>query len=170
MKSDATHLLFWDGDNFPTRPGWIKMMLDTGHDIIGGAVVQKKPGNKDFAMQLVVGEDRLLHVDKGCVKAFSVGTGFLMISRAVLVRMMKRYIETWYIRPDGIEWNLFAGTVYDHAHSAEDYEFCRKARLMGETIHILPDIDFTHVGQSSYSGSFSQTVLAASDKTPACSP
>ncbi len=166
MKSDATHLLFWDGDNVPTKPGWIKLLLDTGHDIVGGAVVQKNGTGKDFAMQLVTGEDCKVKVDNGCIRAFSLGTGFMMISRRALVRMMIEYIDQWYVRPEGVEWNLFSGTVHNRVHCAEDYEFCRKWRMMGEYVYILPDIDFTHVGLKSYEGSFSKTVLASEEKAP----
>jgi len=73
--------------------------------------------------------------------------------------MMKENMDKWYLSHRGAEWNLFSGTVSDHVHCAEDYEFCRKWRIMGGSCYILPEIDFEHIGAHKYSGSFKKSVF-----------
>ncbi len=161
MLSDATHMLFWDADNIPTKPGWVSKLIESGHGVVGGAVVQKDGTGKRFAMQLVTDATRAVNVRSGCIESWSLGTGFMLISREAIEEMMSANMSEWYVTPGGPEWNLFSGRVHGRVHHAEDYEFCHKWRELGHRPFILPDIDFVHVGLKAYDGSFSKTVLSS---------
>ncbi len=161
LASDCTHLLWWDRDNFPIGRGAVLKLLETGHDVVGGAVPLKDGSGKLFACQLGLDPgDYAIATDGFCLPAVHVGTGFLLVSRKAIVKLATlTHEQTFYVSgmPDSLnraEWFLFADAVRDRKHLSEDWEFCRKWTDAGGKVYLRPDIDFVHVGEHQYVGSF----------------
>lgn len=164
LRSDCTHLLFWDTDNFPTRTGWAKVLLDTGHDFVGGPVVLKDGSGTKFAMQFD-GHGKLdLPVVNGCIAVRSLGTGFVMLSRKAIIKMIIAnhpkayyYAGAWMNGAGRAEWALYQNTVRNKERLTEDYEVCQKWRDIGGTVYMHPEMEFVHVGRMFFHGSFWDT-------------
>ncbi len=164
LHSDASHLLFWDRDNYPTEPGAILKLLETGHDVVGGAVPLKDGTGTRFAFQLGLhAGEHAVEMNGHSLAATHVGTGFLLVSRHAVVKLATAlHKEAFYVSgmEDSVnraEWFLFADAVRDQKHLSEDWEFCRKWHDIGGTVYMRPDIDFFHVGEHPYHGSFDKT-------------
>ncbi len=161
LASDSTHLLFWDRDNYPTAQGAVLKLLETGHDVVGGAVPLKDPGGMLFACQVGLAPgDHTLEMTDGCIPARHVGTGFLLVSRKAIIKMATRlhdsafYVSGMNDSINRAEWFLFADAVREQKHLSEDWEFCRKWIDVGGSVWLRTDIDFLHIGAYAYFGSF----------------
>lgn len=165
LKSDATHMLMWDTDNFPVpeHAGAVKKLLETGHDVVGGAIVLKDGKGNKFAMRFG-GEGYMeLTAVNDCIPVDMIGTAFLMVSRKAIIKLIRAMPETYYRagrwmddsgRP---EWHLFADAVRDKDHLSEDFEFCKRWKDIGGELYIHPDLEFIHYGDYPFTGSFSKT-------------
>lgn len=163
LLSTCSHMLMWDTDNYPMRPGWVKGLLETGHDVVGGAVVLKDGKGDKFAMRFGQTGDLELEAVNGCLPVDMIGTGFMMVSRKAIIKMIAKMPETLYLagrwmdNPGRAEWHLFADVVRNHDHLSEDFEFCARWKDIGGKIYVQPDINFVHEGECPFTGSFSET-------------
>jgi hypothetical protein len=165
LLSDCSHMLMWDTDNFPTVPGFCAELLASGHDVVGGAVVLKDGKGDKFALRFGQTGPAELKVENGCIPVEMLGTGFLMVSRKAILKMIARYPETyyragrWMEKAGRAEWHLFADAVVNQDHLSEDFEFCRRWKAIGGSIWLRPDMDFIHYGEYPFQGSFMKTFV-----------
>lgn len=166
LASSATHCLFWDTDNFPTKVGWAGELMASKHDLVGGAVVLKDGKGDKFNVRFGATGEFQLEVVNGCIPMTVVGTGFLMVTREAVMKMCLALHHTayyragrWMDKPGRPEWALFADVVRNRDHLSEDYEFCERWRDLGGKVYLHPDIDFVHIGEQPYEGSFRKTFL-----------
>lgn len=174
----ATHLFFIDSD-IGFTPEQVTRLLRAGKDIVAG-IYPLKTERWDAAARarLEAGEGvetaGLLYVGEPCegparreedgfVTADYAGTGFMLIQRHVIERMIAAYPETRY-RHAFILSNLAGETGYNHAlfdtmidpdteaYLSEDYTFCRRWRLLGGTIWLDLRSSLTHVGAHDFRG------------------
>ena len=163
MASQATHLLFWDSDIIPSESGFIKKLLDTGLPLVGGAA----PFKNETGHVVCVPDNAFMTVDgrfdapmvNGCVEVKCIGTGIMMITRDVIGRMSEAHPDLKYrCHVPGVidrwEFALFQDSVRDYDRLSEDWNFCIRWRDMGEHVYVHPDLEFEHIGEKSYQGSF----------------
>lgn len=163
LASQATHLLFWDSDIVPTETGFIKKLLDTHLPFVAGAAPFK---NDTGHVVCVLDEAHLeatgqyaMPMSNGCVEVKCAGTGIMLLARSTLVRMVKAHMDKLYVSyVPGIvhraEWALFQDRVRDRDRLSEDWELCQRWRDMGERVYVHPDLEFEHIGERAYTGSF----------------
>jgi len=100
-------------------------------------------------------------VINGLIEVLDAGTGFMLIKRGVLERLIKEYPETRYIRdmtslnPDGsidrttdTQYAIFDGSIDEVSgrYLSEDYTFCRRWQKIGGKIWTDPEVVLNHVG------------------------
>lgn len=174
--SDATHLLFIDADiGFPAEAP--ARLLAAGKDVVAGAypireyfwdkttqenMLHGEP--QDTASLRYVGETEAMHQtwEKGpMVKTHYAGTGFMLISRGALERMVKAYPETAYRRIDAANgetgspaYALFDGSIDPETgtYQSEDFTFCRRWRDIGGEVWLDTSINLTHAGRAAFHG------------------
>lgn len=178
LKSDATHLLFFDADQGMAGQDIIDM-LDLDLDVVGAPVPMKsiewaavreaalhhEPdidlAGPRFAFNLIEGEDGM-DVVNGCIEVAAVGTGCMLIKREVIERMIAEHPETMYVS-DGKEdfgqpMHALFDTVIDHSkplaprYLSEDYTFCQRWRAMGGKVHLYLRPKVTHQGSYTFKG------------------
>jgi hypothetical protein len=174
-----THLLFIDAD-LAFDPKVVPRYLAADKDIVAGiypikhldmAAVRNLPpgapiqGVLNYAVKVCDGEQP---TPDGFIRAEYAATGFMLIKRQVLERMVAHYPELKYrdmfarvassepARDD----NLYAlfDTSLDRERGQylpEDYTFCNRWRAMGGEIWVDVLSKFTHIGQFAYEGDFS---------------
>ncbi len=158
LKSDATHMLWWDSDIAPKRPGYVREMLATGHDIVAGAYPFKN-GTGHVVCNLWP-EDYTgnLEVRGGCLNVRDAGTGFMLVSRASVLAMMRQYPDRMYLSSAGEnrgepEWTLYNGEVVDREYLSEDYLMCHLWQDMGGIVCVYIEAEFRHWGMHGFEGS-----------------
>lgn len=107
----------------------------------------------------------------GLMEMRMVPTGFLRITRDVLVRMVERYPERAYREtalPGGKAWALFFNELrVDSDHPAEgglldlwgeDFAFCRLWTDMGGKIYADTLLEFQHIGKHAFKGCYAEHI------------
>ena len=164
MRSDCSHLFFIDSDH-----GWsleaIMRVLKADVEIVG-ATYPMKNGWDQYAGTVYTDQYGNPEVDKetGLIRAHSVPTGFMKISRSVFEKMKKEMPGNWYFDTDenGITrkfWDYFGHVTNHHVKLGEDISFCRRWEMIGGELWIEPRCDIQHCGQKIWEGNFHEYLL-----------
>ncbi len=156
-----THLLCVDND-VSWKEGTIERMIQHPVDLVGGAYpkrsdnegypVRTNPKHRQF-IDPVTREPR----DDGLLLVDGVPTGFLMMSRNCLNRMVEAHKDQWYVDqrlPGGKAWNVFEFAVRNNQRVTEDFYFCEKWQAIGGDVWCDPHLTLHHHGGKTYSGGF----------------
>lgn len=101
-----------------------------------------------------------VEVDKGAIKVYDAGTGFMLIKREVFEKLISAYPELKYIDDTGglqgeeLNWTYAFFNSYvepdKHRFLSEDYGFCRYLQEIGGSIWTDPSIEMLHLGRMRY--------------------
>ena len=161
LKSNATHLLFWDVDIAPLEPAIVRRMLDTGHEIIGGACPFR--GDTGAVVCNITPADKARKLidtdDTGSAVVNEVGTGFLLMARTALIALCEAHPELLYFAdlPGAYGepmWALFDTVIQDRRFLSEDYFFCKLWRDLGGHVRVFVPFEAEHWGKKGFRGSF----------------
>jgi hypothetical protein len=171
----ATHLLFIDAD-IGFRAEQVFALIEAERDVVS-AVYPMKIVNWDRIQAQTAAGRRLVPsatmsyavefldpaaitpVD-GLAQVRYVGTGFMLIRRAVFTHLAAHYPQLKYRgfgtpKPDDIERHGFFESMIDPStgsYLSEDYAFCKRWRDIGGEIWINLDSRLTHVGSIAFDG------------------
>jgi hypothetical protein len=180
----TTHLLFIDAD-IAFEPDQFFRLLDFGADMTAAAYPTKKvdwdkarvlsqTGVKDLkssALSYVVEftDPKKIEMKNGFGRVKYAGTGFLMIAREALLKMIAKYPELKY-SGQHLAQDPFKGSEFRYAlfncfiepetgvYLSEDYSFCRRWTDMGGEIWMDLQSKLTHVGPMSFVGNFATQI------------
>jgi len=174
LQTPATHLMFIDADiNFKAED--VFKMISYDKDIVTGAYPTKTinwenmSGKKDMSIKglqqnsvrYASGTSSAAKTEEGLLEVVDGATGFMLIKREVIEKMIKHYPETRYI-PEVYDepsqkgmpkYALFDTMIEDGRYLSEDYTFCRRWQNMGGKIYVDPTIILDHVGTYTFKGS-----------------
>lgn len=176
-NADATHLMFIDAD-IGFTPDQVGRMLRFDQDVVAGMYPLKIVDDGDQAMRrFAEGEPMetaqlrylgaflapdLRREADGFVTAEFAGTGFMLIKRRALERMIDAYPQLRFnavhdrARPveSPNQYALFDGMIDpDSGHYlSEDYTFCRRWRDIGGEVWLDTRSRLTHVGSRDFTG------------------
>jgi len=173
LTTPATHLMFIDADiNFNASD--VFKMITANKDIITGAYPTKTINWENMSRK---GKTEIEELQKNSIRYASGlkdskrtldglyevqdgATGFMLIKREVIEKMIKHYPETRYM-PEvfddasqvGVEkYALFDTMIENGRYLSEDYTFCRRWQNMGGKIYVDPSIVLDHVGTYTFKG------------------
>ena len=172
----ATHLLFVDAD-IGFAPEHVFRLLDFDVDVAAASYPLKTMEWDEAAVARarageLVSTAPLRYVGRalegeaagrrgGFVRAEYVGTGFLLIRRAVFARLREGFPELWYEAPHGGDRSV-AGPYHaafdcmidpeTRQYLAEDYGFCRRWRGIGGEIWLDVESVLSHTGAFEFVG------------------
>lgn len=174
----ATHILFIDADiGFP--PSQVFRLLDADKDVIAAVCPLKKidwekvraAAKADVAdlqaqgigyvVRFLPTPDKSVEVEDGFAKVAYGGTGFLMIKREAMQRLVDGYPQLRAKMGDmadslAPEATMIFDTMIEPEtgqYLSEDYAFCRRWRDLGGDIWADFSARLTHVGHAAYTGS-----------------
>ena len=189
LNSDYTHLLFIDADiEFQVED--ILKLYAHDKDVVVGAYPKKgvawqrikenmqasqndgkEFSDKDIAafgsdyainFKFVDREAKSVAVENGLVKLHDAGTGFMMIKREAILKLIKAYPELKYnndvqINNSQVDQHFYAlfDTMIDpvdRRYLSEDYTFCRRWQEIGGDIWLDPSISLNHYGHFCFQG------------------
>ena len=165
LCTTATHLLQWDADIECLDPTAVRKMVETKHDVVGGAYPWRDGSGRVVANPLPeTMRDRMIDVDPAtkCLRVSEVGTGFLLTSRKMLVDLCAKHPETMYqadIEPyvGAPMWALFDAHLEmrengRRRYASEDWRFCQLAREAGYGVFVYYPPVFRHWGKTAHQG------------------
>ena len=187
LSSDYTHLIFVDADIEFKVEDLLKLYVHD-KDVIVGAYPKKgvnwdhirtgvrtdpnKPltGDQvaalgsDYALNFKFSnkENKTVSVKSGLIELHDAGTGFMLIKRDVILKMIENYPELKYnndVQMGGVDlkdnfYALFDTMIdpIDRRYLSEDYTFCRRWQAMGGEIWLDPSISLNHYGSFCFRG------------------
>jgi hypothetical protein len=156
LKSDCTHLLFIDSD-LVFSADQIMRLVEHDKDVVGGYYPKKQEGSVEWVCNCTLpfqpaGAD-------GLQPLRYLGTGFLMVKRAVFEQMIAALGDKIAYRPDPrpteTEWDFWAvGPHTDAAghtrYLSEDWFFCQRWLDLGGQVWGDTRVILRHIGTASY--------------------
>jgi len=200
LNSDYTHLVFVDADIEFQVEDLLKLYVHD-KDIAVGAYPKKgvnwshiKEGilmdpsrqhtnqqigalGSDYAINFKFQnrETKTVAVENGLIKLHDAGTGFMMIKRETILKMIEKYPELKYnndVQMGGVDlkdnfYALFDTMIdpIDKRYLSEDYTFCRRWQAMGGDIWLDPSISLNHYGSFCFQGN-PEMIIQFNNDTP----
>lgn len=161
LKTDATDMLFIDSDVIVTPDDVLRLLCQhTGRDVTAG-MYPRRASDKKFFLDVHYDDNGDLEFDGSLMRANRVGTGFMMISRSIIEKMVANHPEWKYENKDGngTVSALFDFAVKDGKFVGEDYLFCDRVRDIGGTIWVDVDISLPHIGTEAFTNNFREEVV-----------
>lgn len=161
LKSEATHLLWWDADVECVDPTVVRTMLESGHDVVCGAYPFKDTTGR-VVMNLWDADVQRFEGGAAVPEWLEVehaGTGFMLVSRRVLVDLMARHPELLHLSMSRDDdrgaplWAIYDTAIVDMVYLSEDYFFCRLVHDAGGKVWVYTPARFRHYGVAGYEGS-----------------
>jgi hypothetical protein len=135
LKTDCTHLLWVDSD-IGWGAGDAVRLLETGKDFIGGCYARKNAA-RDLPVVLTGNREGALY------EATHVPTGFLLVSRSTIERMIEAFPELRY-DDAGTKSTLTALFLQQLGEGTEDLAFCRRWRQIGGQVWLHSGVVLPH--------------------------
>lgn len=103
-----------------------------------------------------------INVENGLIKVKHMATGFMMMKRETLTKMMMAFPSTKYVDDVGFlkaEENKYAYALFDCGveeghYMSEDWLFCNRWRKMGGEVFYDIHVCLTHTGPEDFQGAF----------------
>jgi len=179
----ATHLLFIDSD-IGFAPHDVFRLLDLDKDMAAAVcplkhidwekaraaakaeVADLQAASIGYVVRFLPTADKSVQVDNGFAKVAYAGTGFLMIARSAVQRIVDAHPELRAKMGDmadalAPEATMIFDTMVEPEtgqYLSEDYAFCRRWRALGGEIWADFQARLTHVGHAAYTGSLMQAL------------
>ena len=175
-----THIMFIDAD-ITFNPASILRMVQSDKDVVGGCYPHKsinwdqikKLGDVEnleakshtYVVNILQLEGNKIQVTNGFIPVSYVGTGFMMIKRGVVEKMVEKFPETKYINDvRGYDRGNNSETFYalfdcfidpiSKRYLSEDFAFCQRWLNMSGEIWADITCDLVHTGSYEFKGSF----------------
>ena len=169
LESQCTHLFFVDSD-IEFQPQDVLRALAYDKDIMAAAYPKKAlPIQYAINFKFTDQERRKIRVENGAVEVLDASTGFFMVKRRVVEKMMQSYPELHYRNDSNIDpkFNQYCYSFFDTIHDpddnrylSEDYTFCRRWQKLGGEIWLDPNTKLNHVGSYTFEGDVSKIINA----------
>lgn len=192
---DMTHAFFIDSD-ITWNPVDVLKLIAADEELIGGIYPLKRymwenimpdkiseimkrhkleynkniPEHEFLCQNLIKYNLNILPTEKRVVdnklEIYTMATGFMMIKRSCIEKMMEKFPQSKYTDDCGYlkgDENKFAYALFDcgvvnDRYFSEDWLFCHRWREIGGHVYIDVTIDLYHTGQEDYKGRFLSTL------------
>ncbi len=176
MAGPYDKLLFIDGDIKWEPEAVLRLLAATQCDgvEVAGGVYPKKCLPPEFPLNFMPGAERGLcqHAETGYIEIKDAPTGFLMVKRSAIERMMAAYPDRkCTFRSDGppaelaFEYALFDCFIDNGRYVSEDFGFSRLWERIGGQVWMDPEIKLSHFGEYEYRAEISDRLVASDEST-----
>lgn len=168
LRSGCDSLLFIDAD-MGWSPADVMRLLAWSADwdkaVVGIAGVRRSDP-PSFCVNFLggLGDGVEMCPKTGCVSVRHIGTGFLLIRREAIERLVRLHPELAYDemdregKPLGVHHSLFDTETRDRRSFSEDYHFCDLWRQAGGKVWVDPNVALQHIGTKAYTGALSSVL------------
>jgi hypothetical protein len=187
LSSDYTHLMFVDADIEFKTEDLLKLYAHDKDVVVGAypkkgvnwnhikAAIAADPSKNltpqqvgalgsDYAINFKFAdrETKSVSVENGLIKLHDAGTGFMMIKREAIMKLIEAYPDIKYnndVQMGSVDlkdnfYALFDTMIdpKDRRYLSEDYTFCRRWQDIGGEIWLDPSISLNHYGSFCFQG------------------
>jgi len=173
LESDCSHLMFIDADIEFQSEDLLRMMA-YDKPIMAAAYPKKAlPIQYAINFKFINQEKKQIRIENGAVEVLDASTGFFLVKREVVEKMMQAYPELHYRNDSNIDekFNKYCYSFFDTIHDpednrylSEDYTFCRRWQKLGGEIWLDPNTKLNHVGTHSFEGDVTKIISQSSSK------
>jgi len=178
---EFTHIMFIDADIGFDYEDVIKLLWHDKDIVTGSYPIKKINWNKveqlvnektpteklmtkslRYVVNPVQDKRGTVVVDNGAMNIYDAGTGFMLIKREVIEKMIKEYPhlkfkdDTGSLSREEMNWTYaFFNSYIDNETGrflSEDYGFCRYWQDIGGSVWVDPTIDMLHLGRMKFEG------------------
>lgn len=167
LESQCTHLMFIDAD-IEFQPEDFIRALAFDHPIMAAAYPKKcLPVQYAINFKFKDPQTRQLRIENGAVEVLDASTGFFLVKRETIEKMIQAYPELHYRNDSNIDekFNKYCYALFDtildpedNRYLSEDYTFCRRWQKLGGEIWIDPNTKLNHVGSYTFEGDISKII------------
>jgi len=177
LDSDCTHLMFIDAD-IEFQAESLLRALAYDKDVIAGAYPKKALDKEDIVkgglgaqyainFKFTDAERKQVRVEHGLAEVLDASTGFFMVKRETIEKMIGSYPELHYRNDSNIDpklnkhcYNLWDVRLdpKDNRLLSEDYSFCRRWQELGGEIWLDLNTRLNHVGSYTFEGDISKII------------
>ena len=171
LESDCSHLMFIDADIEFQADDLLRMMA-YDKPIMAAAYPKKAlPIQYAINFKFINQEKKQIRIENGAVEVLDASTGFFLVKREVVEKMMQAYPELHYRNDSNIDekFNKYCYSFFDTIHDpednrylSEDYTFCRRWQKLGGEIWLDPNTKLNHVGTHSFEGDVTNIISQGS--------
>lgn len=158
LESDCTHLMFIDGDMAWPKDA-VRKLIETKKDLVAAAGVRKSlPVSFCTNLEITDGKATFC-ATTNCIRVNEVGTGFMLITKRVVDRLVGAAPNRWYYENSTNKSSTKIYILFENQFDeetkdnwSEDYAFCRNWRKLGGEVWVDPSIALGHYGKYNYEG------------------
>lgn len=161
LKADATDMLFIDSDVVIQPDDVLRLLAQhTGRDVTTG-IYPRRAKDKRFFLDMHFDEAGNFVFDGSLMQVKRIGTGFMMISREIIERMIAAHPEWQYENKEGngTVAGVFDFSIKDGKFIGEDYLFCDRVAEIGGKVWLDVEICLPHIGTEAFTNNFRDEVL-----------
>jgi hypothetical protein len=193
---DMTHILFIDSDITWEPADVLKLLIDNKElcggiypikkyfwDRLKGENLKQILAKKDLPYNKMYSEEQIIYqnllqynfnylqgsnvrIENNCMEVYTLATGFMMIQRSCIEKLIEAHPETKYVDDCGFlhgDENKYAYALFDCAivnthYFSEDWLFCHRWKNIGGKIYADVSINLWHTGQEDYQGRLISTL------------
>ena len=162
LQSDCTDLLFIDADVIVKAEDVMRLLAQSTDKDVAAGLYPRRALDKNFFVDIPHDENGDMIFDGSMLKVNRIGTGFMMIKRYVLEKLIKDHPEWIYeTKPDegGNAYAVFDFDIINGKYTGEDYLFCDRVREAGFEVWVDVEISLPHVGQEEFTRNFVEDVI-----------
>ena len=162
LQSDCTDLLFIDADVIVKAEDVMRLLAQSTDKDVAAGLYPRRALDKNFFVDIPHDENGDMIFDGSMLKVNRIGTGFMMIKRYVLEKLIKDLPEWIYeTKPDegGNAYAVFDFAIINGKYTGEDYLFCDRVREAGFEVWVDVEISLPHVGQEEFTRDFVEDVI-----------
>ena len=173
LERDCSHLMYIDADIEYQADDLLRMMA-YDKPIMAAAYPKKAlPIQYAINFKFINQEKKQIRIENGAVEVLDASTGFFLVKREVVEKMMQAYPELHYRNDSNIDekFNKYCYSFFDTIHDpednrylSEDYTFCRRWQKLGGEIWLDPNTKLNHVGTHSFEGDVTKIISQGSSK------
>lgn len=169
LQSNCDSLLFIDAD-MGWKPDDVLRLLAWSNDwdkaVVGAAGVRRSDP-PSFCVNFLGEPGSTVKVcpKTGCLSVRHLGTGFILMRREAIERVMRLHPELAYEERDrsgqvqGTHHALYNMHLENGSCYSEDYRFCDLWRQAGGEVWVDPEISLQHIGFKSYTGALKSVLM-----------
>lgn len=161
LRSANTHMLSVDSD-MGWDPGAVVRLLMAKKDFCAAAGPRKVfPASYAVNVSDDFGNAMPIHQDpaSGLLEVTHVGGAFVLVTKSWAERMSQHYADLKFKHADArTEYGIFNPMIIGGQYRGEDFAVCQRWRDMGGKVYVDPDIDLSHTGAFTWSGTWADNL------------
>ena len=167
LESDCTHLMFIDAD-IEFQPDDVIRALAYEKPLLAAAYPKKAlPIQYAVNFKFADKDKRQVRTENGLVEVLDASTGFFLIKREVVEKLVQAHPELHYKNDSNLDekYNKHCYALFDtmldpkdNRYLSEDYTFCRRWQALGGEIWLDTSTKLNHVGSYTFEGDVSKVL------------